>query len=140
MIVFIIHHSIKVNMHDGMNILVAYDGSIHADNALIEAVKIGGKFYAHIDVLYCSWDESEQNDLTLLKTRENFLENSGVSYTLRCEPHEHVWKTIVDVADREMSGLIVMGTRGMGTAKSMVMGSVSRKVIENSLCPVLTVK
>ena len=127
-------------MHDGMNILVAWDGSMHADNALMQAVSIARPFYAHIDVLFCSWEESEQNDLTLLKTRENFLEESGVSYRMRCEPHEHVWKTIVDVADREMVDLIVMGTRGMGTAKSVVMGSVSRKVIENAHCPVLTVK
>jgi len=140
MIEFIIHHSIKVNMHDGMNILVAWDGSIHADNALVEAITIARQFYAHIDVLYCSWEESELNDLTLLKTRENFLESSGVSHTLRCELHEHVWKKIVEVADRELIELIVMGTRGMGTAKSMMMGSVSRKVIENSHCPVLTVK
>ncbi len=127
-------------MNDGMNILVAYDGSIHADNALVEAIKIARKFYSHLDVLYCSWDESEQNDLTLLKTKENFLEKSGVSYTIRCENYEHVWKKIVDIVDREMIDLIVMGTRGMGTARSMMIGSVSRKVIENSTCPVLVVK
>ena len=123
-----------------MNILVAYDGSVHSDKALVEAIKIAKKFYAHLDVLYCSWDESEQNDLTLLKTKQNFLEKSGVSYTIRCENYEHVWKKIVDVVDRELIDLIVMGTRGMGTARSMMMGSVSRKVIENSPCPVLVVK
>ena len=127
-------------MNDGMNILVAYDGSIQADNALMKAIIIAKKFYSHIDVLYCSWDESEQNDLTLLKTKENFLEKSGVSYNIRCESYEHVWKKIVDVADRELIGLIVMGTRGMGTARSMMICSFSRKVIENSSCPVLIVK
>jgi nucleotide-binding universal stress UspA family protein len=127
-------------MNDGMNILVAYDGSVHSDKALVEAIKIARKFYSHLDVLYCSWDESEQNDLTLLKTKENFLEKSGVSYTIRCENYEHIWKKIVDVAGRELSDLIVMGTRGMGTARSMMIGSVSRKVIEYSSCPVLVVK
>ena len=127
-------------MDDGMNILVPYDGSINTDKALNEAIVLARKFHSYIYVLYCSWDESEQSDLTLLKTKEDFLEKSGVRYILTCESYEHVWKHIIDVAHREMIGLIVMGTRGMGTARSVVMGSVSSKVIENAPCPVLVVK
>lgn len=127
-------------MHDGMNILVAYDGSIHSDNALNQAIIIAKKFYSHIFVLNCTWDESEQNEMTILKKKEELLKESEVGYILSCESYEHIWKHIVDVASREMIGLIVMGSRGMGTARSVVMGSVSRKVVENAPCPVLIVR
>ena len=47
---------------------------------------------------------------------------------------------IVDVADEEQSDLIVMGSRGFGTFRSMLVGSVSHYVLQQAHCPVLIVK
>ena len=47
---------------------------------------------------------------------------------------------IVDVATEEESDLIVMGSRGFGTFRSLLVGSVSRFVLEQAPCPVLLVK
>ena len=44
---------------------------------------------------------------------------------------------IVSVAEEEESDLIVMGSRGFGTFRSLLVGSVSRFVFEQAPCPVL---
>ena len=47
---------------------------------------------------------------------------------------------IISVAEEEESDLIVMGSRGFGTFRSLLVGSVSRFVLEQAPCPVLLVK
>jgi nucleotide-binding universal stress UspA family protein len=40
----------------------------------------------------------------------------------------------------EACDLITIGSRGIGGGKAWVLGSVSRKVIEDAPCPVLVIK
>ncbi len=47
---------------------------------------------------------------------------------------------IVDAAKRADVDLIVLGTRGLGPLKSLVMGSVSQKVAQRAQCACLIVK
>ncbi len=49
----------------------------------------------------------------------------------------HPADCIVEVAKREHSDLIVMGSRGMGSFKSLLLGSVSDAVLHHAHCPVL---
>jgi nucleotide-binding universal stress UspA family protein len=49
-------------------------------------------------------------------------------------------KRIVDVAERENFDLIVIGSRGMGAAKEIFLGSTSNYVLHKSKKPVLIVK
>ena len=49
-------------------------------------------------------------------------------------------ETIVDYASKNNVDLIVMGTRGLGELKGLLMGSVSNKVIQTSKPPCLTGK
>ena len=49
-------------------------------------------------------------------------------------------ETIVDIAEEEESDLIVMGTRGFGTFRSLLVGSVSNYVMQQAHCPVLLCK
>jgi len=127
-------------MKEGMKILVAYDGSSHADNALKETVDIAKKFNASIDVVHCRWEEPEEESMSLLKTKEALLKESGVKYKLRSEITQNVGARVLKIANGEGFGLIAMGTRGMGLAKAMILGSVSSKVTEGASCPVLVTK
>ena len=47
---------------------------------------------------------------------------------------------IIEIAEKEMADLIVIGSRGLGTIKGVFMGSVSQKVAHHSSCPVMIVK
>jgi nucleotide-binding universal stress UspA family protein len=55
------------------------------------------------------------------------------------ESTEATWRTIVDAADREDADLIVMGTRGLSGVKSLLLGSVSHQVAQHGARPVLIV-
>jgi nucleotide-binding universal stress UspA family protein len=47
---------------------------------------------------------------------------------------------ILDLAGELEAGLIVMGSRGMGPVKRLVLGSVSEGVVHHARCPVLLVR
>ncbi|MFI0410819.1 universal stress protein [Actinomadura sp. 3N508] len=50
-----------------------------------------------------------------------------------------VWATIVDVADQLDASLLVTGSRGLGRARSVILGSVSTSVLRHAGRPVLVV-
>ena len=50
-----------------------------------------------------------------------------------------VWHTILELADRDDAGIIVLGARGLSTFKSFVLGSVSHGVAQHSHRPVLVI-
>lgn len=47
---------------------------------------------------------------------------------------------ILGYAEKGSFDMIVMGSRGLGKFRGMVLGSTSRKVLQNAKCPVLIVK
>ena len=48
-------------------------------------------------------------------------------------------ESILYIAKNCQADLIVMGTRGFGTLKGLLVGSISRKVMHHSSCPVMVV-
>ena len=51
-----------------------------------------------------------------------------------------VWKTIVDIADRNDAATIVMGSRGLTGVRSMLLGSVSSAVVHHADRPTLVIR
>lgn len=47
---------------------------------------------------------------------------------------------IIETAEKKGCDMIIMGSRGAGTIKGTLLGSVSQKVLNNTQCPVLIVK
>ena len=67
------------------------------------------------------------------------IAEAGVAYDARREvgsPAEH----IVGVAEAERADLIVLGSRGLSGVKSLLLGSVSDRVVHHAHCPVLVVR
>jgi nucleotide-binding universal stress UspA family protein len=51
-----------------------------------------------------------------------------------------VWKSIVEIADRDNAGTIVMGSRGLTGLRAMLLGSVSSAVVHHADRPTLIVR
>lgn len=80
-----------------------------------------------------------QRGLALLEPAEAKLKSAGI----RCECHCPIGDTaeeIVRLAERRQCSEIVMGTRGMGALRNLVLGSVATKVIHLTPLPVTLVK
>lgn len=123
-----------------MKILVAYDGSAHADKALSEAVDIAKKFSGSITALHVCWEESDQESRKILSIAQDRLMDTGVKYYIRSERGKFVPRRITSIARNESFDLITIGSRGFKIAKAWVIGSVSSRVIEEAICPVLVVR
>jgi nucleotide-binding universal stress UspA family protein len=50
-----------------------------------------------------------------------------------------IWRTILEIADREEAAAIVMGCRGLTGVRSLLVGSVSSAVIHHAVRPTLVV-
>jgi len=51
-----------------------------------------------------------------------------------------VVETIVNQAVKENADLIIVGTRGLGGFKKLILGSVSNGVVSHAHCPVLVIR
>jgi nucleotide-binding universal stress UspA family protein len=51
-----------------------------------------------------------------------------------------VWKTIIELADRDDAATIVMGSRGRAGIRAMLLGSVSSAVVHHADRPTLIIR
>ncbi len=138
-------------MKDKMKVLVPYDGSSNAKNAVTEAIKLAKKFDGSVSLLHVHWDHGaataydgtevrDQASIKLFEDVETDLKSSGVKYVLHSENDPNAPDVILSTAKRENVDAIVMGSRGMGGARAWLLGSVSSKVAAEAQCPVIIVK
>ena len=134
-------------------ILLAIDGSEYSDRAIEYAKSLAERYEANLTLLHVFShtsdllgyqdyeklyakrksagqavldDAKKKLGSTTFKLREELIEGSEA-------------EAILTVAQNHQADLIVMGTRGFGAVKGLMVGSVSRKVIHLSSCPVLVV-
>ncbi len=146
-------------------ILVAVDGSEGARRASEVAVDLAEKFNAELYVLHvfrgypeymtmfpsAPAPSGETIDAFETYARKAALEVVGRTVSMaerkgvKAKPQTSetvgsVVQAITDSATGEKIDIIVIGTRGMGGFKKMLLGSVSSGVVTHAHCPVLVVR
>ncbi|MEO9294644.1 MAG: universal stress protein [Nitrososphaera sp.] len=136
-------------------ILVPVDGSENSRRALVQATSMSGEG-SSITILYVIeapptvyiasqklLDEAKakfkEESVRMLDQYKALVQKSKAAIdTVALEGDAA--QSIIDYAQKGRFDMIVMGSRGMGKLKGMVLGSVSRKVLHHAKCPVLIVK
>lgn len=135
------------------NILVPVDGSESSDRAVEQAIELAKVCDAKLNFLYVA----NINQLAInaclsdaildavSKAGQVILDRALEMVPARVEK-EAFSETgspavvILEFAESHDTDLIVMGSRGLGVVKGVLLGSVSQYIIEQAKCPVTVVK
>jgi len=134
-------------------ILVPLDGSANSFRGLDMAIHMARESHATITGLYVIGMVKPRTDEPIPKLERTFLgyaqkimkkaklkaAKKGILFFDRVSYGDD-GKQIVDIAARRNFDLIVIGSRGMGAAKEIFLGSTSNYVLHKSKKPVLIVK
>ena len=135
------------------NILVPVDGSEGSDRAVAEAISVAQTCGAKLNFLYvaninqlainaCLSDailEAVSKAGNGILDRAMEMVPSGIEKEAFSETGSPA-VVILDFAMNNPTDLIVMGSRGLGVVKGVLLGSVSQYIVEQAKCPVLVVK
>ena len=135
------------------NILLAFDGSDCSGKALVYAGNLAEQYGAVLWLVHIFPHTSDMlgyEDYEKLFARRKSAAQTVVDEALerldqsKIEVHTELLEgleaeAILKAAENLHADLIVMGTRGFGAVKGLLIGSVSRKVIHYASCPVMVV-
>lgn len=135
------------------NVLVPVDGSETAERAIEKAVEIAKVCGAKLHFLYvaninqlainaCLSDAilsavTKAGDVILERAMEKVPE--GIEKEASSETGSPA-VVILDYLEDHPMDMVIMGSRGLGVVKGVLLGSVSQYVVEQAKCPVLVVK
>lgn len=129
---------------DLSKILVAIDGSEHSDYALNVAVKLGAKYSSSFTLVQVEVPstkaETDKVPSNVLDERVGIVKMNNLACTpIKVQSSDPAGE-ILKLANSGDYGLVVLGSRGLGSLKSLLMGSVSSKVAKEAKSSVLVVK
>jgi nucleotide-binding universal stress UspA family protein len=135
------------------NIIIAVDGSEYSHKALKCAKSIAEPFEANLWLVHAFSNPSDFIGYT--DYEKLFARRKSAAQAVLDDARQKMGPTSLVVNEELREGseaesilkeakkcnadLIVMGTRGHGTLKGFLVGSVSRKVIHYASCPVMVV-
>lgn len=145
-----------------LKILIAVDGSEHANRAIAACAKLS-KSAVSLQVRFINvrtgalLDPLFANDYSMITMKKldadqkaiqsdilekasKYAQEQGLALGEPVHAFGSVAKEIVRTAKELQSDLIVMGTRGAGALSNMLMGSVAQKVLHDATVPVVLVK
>ncbi len=138
-----------------MRALVAIDGSEASKRAMdvaAELAKGGTLEIGLIHVLPHSYVagslgvvtsityEQEGEAKGILETAKQYLLSKGVDVKMTYLPQGDPADQILQTAEKEGYDLIIMGSRGLSPFDRLLLGSVSRKVVDHAHCSVLVAR
>lgn len=139
-------------------ILVAVDGSENAARAAEVAAAIASNANAELTILYVIdipvvptgetyipfdkiEDKAREEAGKFIPKLESVAKEIGVKTRIEIvDSFGSVVRAITDYADREKIDLLVVGTRGLGGFKRLVLGSVASGLVQYAHCSVLVVR
>lgn len=134
-------------------VLLAYDGSIHSEEALAYAEHLSQMDDAQV-ILFHAYDEispllekAARDDLVGQQMAESRKLVSGAEERLKAAGIDVVVEllegppadAILRIVKTRQPDLIVMGRRGRGEFSSLLLGSVSQRILNHADVPVLVV-
>jgi nucleotide-binding universal stress UspA family protein len=136
------------------NILVAVDGSKHSDAAFDVATDIAQKYSSQLFILHVFQggtgsgtlvssefeDDMRSVGQQILDSYEAKAKQKGLQNVRMFLQEGDAAKRIMETANEIDCGLLLMGRRGRGGFKELLLGSVSHKVTNHADCPVLIAK
>jgi nucleotide-binding universal stress UspA family protein len=139
------------------HIMIPYDKSESADHAFEYASDLAEKYNANVSIVTCvliqvptepyfgtAYIETTKllkDDATKsISNLESRLKELKILYKIDILEVRSVTDSLISYAESHNVDLIVMGSRGFGGFKKMLLGSVASGVSQHSKCPVLIVK
>ncbi|XP_045216247.2 universal stress protein Slr1101-like isoform X1 [Mercenaria mercenaria] len=145
------------------NVLIAIDGSKHAENAFKWfAEHIYNKDTDNVMLAFCAEmdaklptaalmgspatihalrEEHEKSVKKVFQTFEKLANEYNVEHKLERVDHPHrPGEAIIKAAEQQDVHLIIAGSRGLGTVRRTILGSVSDYIIHHSHVPVIICK
>ncbi|MBA2176107.1 universal stress protein [Halobacillus locisalis] len=136
-------------------ILLATDGSEHSSRAIDQVLKMVAPYKDHVtlDLIYVVNGTSSKDDVlqygdlhtAKMKRKEKFsdtlsyVEDKGVQTDLIIL-HGEPAPEITEYANKQAYDCVVIGSRGRNKFQTLVLGSVSHKIVKYVQVPVIVVK
>ncbi|KAK2182287.1 hypothetical protein NP493_359g11002 [Ridgeia piscesae] len=98
---------------------------------LVEAIYMSGELWAEMSA------KEEAKVKSLKQKYKHKMAEAKLEGAIRSSFSSKPGEAIVKMAEAEKAAMIVMGTRGMGTIRRTILGSVSDYVVHHAGCPVV---
>jgi nucleotide-binding universal stress UspA family protein len=130
-----------------MNILIGYDGSRVAKDAVNIGIKHAKAFKAqvHVATSMATGTESQQKEIKDAESGLDWIKEKFETDGIPCKTHLLIrgfspGEDLVKFAEEMQVGEIIVGAKRRSRVGKLLLGSTSQYVILNAPCPVLTIK
>lgn len=121
-------------------ILVGYDGSDYSKKALGKAEKIALQYDSKLIIVNVYREfVTKSFSLSLLEEAKKLLSNEVNVETISAR-NTDVDNELIEIVNKHEADLIIVGSRGMSEVASLLLGSVSHEIANNSPVDVLIVR